>query len=500
MPSDLRSQVTSKIQAVQIRVEARLETWRRARTPVSFREMELEVHRVAREFADELSGTILTDMCRDPDCQLETTVAALTASGGRLRRSGRATVKVTLLGGGKVPVKVAYLAPATRRRRKRGYNSRRGRRQGQGLYPLLVTLGIWYGVTPALAGEIVRQVADSDSVRTGREALARRGIDLGHKQTLRIFNAFSGRAVAQRSEWLLEALQQPPRHGVLCGKRVVVATDGGRLRERVPLKGRRNKKTGHHRFNAPWREPKLLVVYVVNDKGEVDRSFRPVLDGTLGDCDAIFAMLAGYLRALGAHEAKELILLGDGAKWIWDRAAQLATVVGVPLERLHELVDWYHADETLNKVIAERTGLSNEKREHWLKRAETALYRGDITELMQLFDEIAVGRKSRAINNHRDYFERNVDRMQYKDFTAANRPIGSGAIESGVRRVINMRLKSNGSFWRYENAEAMLLMRSYLKAGRFDDLVDWSISTATPWWSPSDQVRAPLREATGVAA
>ena len=62
------------------------------------------------------------------------------------------------------------------------------------------------------------------------------------------------------------------------------------------------------------------------------------------------------------------------------------------------------------------------------------------------------------------------------------RPIGSGAAESAVRRVINLRLKGNSKFWREENAEGMLLLRSYLKAGRFDDLVAWSSSASNRWW------------------
>src|SRR5437773_10024834 len=72
--------------------------------------------------------------------------------------------------------------------------------------------------------------------------------------------------------------------------------------------------------------------------------------------------------------------------------------------------------------------------------------------------------------------------MQYAAFCAAKVPTGSGAIESAVRRVINMRMKSNGMFWLEVNAEGMLLLRSYLKADRFDALVDWSLAAAVPWW------------------
>ncbi|MCG8556046.1 MAG: hypothetical protein MJD61_12280, partial [Proteobacteria bacterium] len=65
-------------------------------------------------------------------------------------------------------------------------------------------------------------------------------------------------------------------------------------------------------------------------------------------------------------------------------------------------------------------------------------------------------------------------------------PRGSGAIESAMRRVINLRMKSNAKFWKQQNAEGMILLRSYLKAGRFDDLINWSIAAAAPWCPDND--------------
>ena len=87
------------------------------------------------------------------------------------------------------------------------------------------------------------------------------------------------------------------------------------------------------------------------------------------------------------------------------------------------------------------------------------------------------------VNAHRNYYTRNEARMKYQNFKERNIPRGSGAVESAIRRVINMRLKGAGSFWLRDNAQSMILLRSYLKAGRFDDLMDWSITMATPWWS-----------------
>jgi len=480
MPSDPLAQVEAIIRSLKEQVETQLGSWLESTTPSKFKQMEMDVHALLRGVADQLSGLVLVALSQDPTFQAETAAAAHVGSAGTLRGAGHRTVKVRLLGGSVVSVKVAYLAQRRHKRQRR--TRRRRRRTCRGLYPLLAALGIWFGVTPALAGEVCRQVADSDSVRTGREALDRRGIDLGHKQTLRIVNRFGSRAVQQRQDWLLDAIDREPSCGVLRGKRVVVETDGGRLRERVK-RGRRSKRTGHHRYDAPWREPKLLTIYVIDDKGDVEQSFRPILDGTLDDCNAIFAMLAGYLRALGAHEAKELIFIADGAKWIWDRTGQLAEMVGLPMARVTETVDWYHAVETLHEVADLRSRWPKKSRAQWLKRAKKALFAGAIDDVMRLFDDIAVGRKARGINKHRDYFRRNRNRMQYAAFKAAQRPLGSGAVESGVRRVINMRMKANGTFWLCENAEGMLLLRGYLKAGRFDDLVDWSIASSASWWN-----------------
>lgn len=47
-------------------------------------------------------------------------------------------------------------------------------------------------------------------------------------------------------------------------------------------------------------------------------------------------------------------------------------------------------------------------------------------------------------------------------------PLGSGAIESSIRRVINLRLKGNGIFWRAPQAEAMLQVRAQVISNRWD--------------------------------
>ena len=46
-----------------------------------------------------------------------------------------------------------------------------------------------------------------------------------------------------------------------------------------------------------------------------------------------------------------------------------------------------------------------------------------------------------------NHLEKNRERMQYDLLCKKKLPIGSGAVESGIRQVVNMRLKGVGMFW-----------------------------------------------------
>ncbi|MBX3275962.1 MAG: hypothetical protein KF729_37265, partial [Sandaracinaceae bacterium] len=450
----------------------KLEEWLAARTPVAFREMEEAAHADARRFADGIVECLLRAALRDPDFQGMTSLAA---RGNKGRRAEKREVSVRLLGGGRVRVRAEYLRPVGGRRA----------RVRPGGYPALEALGIGFGVTPALGAEVCRQVTESESVRVGRAALARRGIDPGHKQTLRILKGFGDRAVAQREQWLEHARSEVATNGgALAGRRVVVAADGGRLRQRCPKRRGRPRKNGHRAYDAPWREPKLLTIYVIDAKGKLEHTFAPVIDGTLDDANACFAMIVGYLRALGAHEASELVVVGDGAPWIWNRVPALTEAVGIDPARVREVIDFCHAVGALHDAAKAAVGWSPSDCSDWVARAVRHLRRGDVQSILLMFDSLGTSPDTEETRKHRAYFADNATRMQYRAFQKGNIPLGSGAIESAIRRVVNLRMKGNGAFWLESSAQAMLLFRSYLKAGRFDNLFDWSTTTAVPWWQP----------------
>ncbi len=68
----------------------------------------------------------------------------------------------------------------------------------------------------------------------------------------------------------------------------------------------------------------------------------------------------------------------------------------------------------------------------------------------------------------RDSFIRNRRRMAHPALKIPGLPISSSAVESAVRRVINLRLKGACVFWYKENAEKMLMLRAFYKSGRWN--------------------------------
>ena len=441
---------------------------RRLSGPEDTRALELDAAAVGRELSDRVSEVVIAAnverVDRDSAGQRVGDLAVPTTS------LGLRTASFRLLAGRKVTVRVQYRVPRRQKHggRRRGVG-RRGK-AGRGVYPALARLGIVNGATPALASEVAWHATEAASMDVAQQALGRRGIDLDRKTIRRLTYHYARRALRLRDD-RTQASAVEPVTGPLAGKRVVVSVDGGRLRVRSgERRGRRRAKTRHRGYSAPWREPKVLTIYTIDDRGRRDRRNLPLHDGTMKDADAVFALIVGHLRLLGAADAAVLVLVGDGARWIWDRIDALVAAVGIRRERFVAIVDYYHAVEHLQKTADLRVNWSAAKRKAWMARNKKLLRAGCVERVIQAIDNLCVGRRAKAIQTERNYFVRNIERMRYRDFERRGLPIGSGAVESAVRRIVNLRLKSNATYWLEPNAEAVLHLRAVLKAGRWEEL------------------------------
>jgi hypothetical protein len=369
-----------------------------------------------------------------------------------LKNDGKETVMIRTGQGASVAVCVTYY-------RRKG--KRRGSKRHAGVYAGLVVLGIHERCTPALSAEISMLTAMLGSLDEAHKVLSERGLELNIK-TLRSITY----CCARRAR-LVQQIETHPFAETVAGRRVVIGCDGGRIRLRESKRGLKSKK-GRRRYRGAWREPKLLIVYVVDADGKRLKSFAPLMDATLKGPEALFKLLQSYLQRLAIGQADQVLFVSDGAPWIWKRIPVLSRTLGLQPAQVYELIDFYHAVEHLAKVASLRKGWSSKQRKQWVTRHRRLLLKGQVDSVIDAVRDICRGRNSKAIRTQRDYFVNNAARMAYAKITALNLPIGSGAVESAIRRVVNLRLKGPGIFWCKDNAEAMLMLRAYYKAGRWN--------------------------------
>lgn len=307
------------------------------------------------------------------------------------------------------------------------------------------------------------------SFEESRSIMKERGLQIGVNTIRKIAQRFSLRAQASK------VAEQYLCRETVAGYRVVVSTDGGRVRIRKNKRGPKTAK-GRSHYSTNWKEPKLLTIYTIKPDGKMDRSFCPFIDGTMKGPDAVFGLIKYYLNHLDISNATEILFIADGARWIWNRVSDLMQSLGVKQTQYHELVDFYHAVEHLTKVAELRKGWKKSERKRWVKKHRRLLLNGKVDQVIEAIQSICRGRRSKKLRREKNYFIRNRHRMCYDILKKTNWPIGSGAIESAIRRVVNLRFKGASIYWLEQTVEAMIKLRAFYKAGRWKVLKNLAFS------------------------
>src|SRR5512147_3056193 len=449
-PRNRLAEIQAEIGAVQHQIEHLRRDPHVIRNAEDIRSWERQI----TELTQRLSGLLLAEAMQRGSDQSEDIQKARSltqGAGHKVKDQGRreVTLRTTC---GVVVIRVTYFSRNCDRDRS-----------GKGMFPTLLLWGMHDRCTSGVASQVSKLVAMLGSLEEVERVLADRGQPLDLKTIRSMAYRFPARARAAQRAGSLNWGE------TVAGRRVILSTDGGRIRIRTTKRGPKTAK-GRHRYRTDWREPKLLIIYVVDEKGQMDRDFLAVIDGTLGGPDAIVKLLEFYLRELEIATADKVLFVADGARWIWNRVGALLRRLGIKPEQVDELVDFYHAVEHLGKIAALQHRWVGVERQQWIRRQRRRLLKGKLDEVQAAIDELCGRRASKALKRERDYFKRNAGkgRMDYARIAALKMPIGSGAIESTIRRVVNLRLKGASIYWHQKSAEAVLLLRSSYKPKLFN--------------------------------
>ena len=309
--------------------------------------------------------------------------------------------------------------------------------------------------------EVGPGLADSDLRGCCSPEVWRLVLELAAKLPYRSVEWFCGQVGLPLSDDLVEALVAQLGGGLSAVQRAgaqALASGRGtvaraRTAERlyVLVDGRMVRVDGH------WRELKVGLFFET-DVAEPDArgqwpAVRPLGSyACVGSADEFLEGLFAEALRWGLWRAKEVVLLADGAPWIWERLPQLVPV-GV---KTVQILDFYHAAEHVRGAVDAVLGPSGGRflGRRLTEQLQAGEFEAVLRSLQQLRDQ-ARGEARHTVHLTLGYLRRHRDRCQYFRRHWEGYYIGSGRVES-VCKQLGLRFKGCGMNWSADGLAALL--------------------------------------------
>jgi len=313
------------------------------------------------------------------------------------------------------------------------------------------------GFTPALRELALLAVTKEPYEEAAETTLPRfAGVDVSRDKLQSLVREYAPAALATMQEPLQDSLPLPATGALYLG------LDGGMVF-----------------VEKAWQEIKLAVLFHEDafvSKGPTDRGVITArhVSGVRGSPEELETLLTPLAHALGD---REVVVLGDGARWIWNLVDRL-------FPNRTEILDWYHVDEHVSHVAQLLFGEGTLEAQRWRASQLEHLAHDEAAHVLTGLRFLLRSRRKKvardAISALHDYLEANQARIRYATFKARGLRVGSGFIESAINHVVQHRMKRTGMRWRAVGADAVLALRCVLRTtGGWPRMLTRSLSTGT---------------------
>jgi len=234
--------------------------------------------------------------------------------------------------------------------------------------------------------------------------------------------------------------------------------------------------------NEEWRDLKVGCVFDIEvlptrdeqtgERVDMAHAVRNTYVAHLGGPEVLGELVWAEARRRQWTQARDTIVLGDGAPWIWNQAHD-------HFFDSRQGVDWYHATEHLAHAGHLLKGEGTPAAQRWFKAHKTPLFEGHADRIAAQLLKAAQKHTTAADGLRREagYFRDNSHRMQYQELREDGFPIGSGMVESGCKR-FRKRFTGAGMRWSRPCIERLLPIRAAIMSRRFDQA--WQAAYKSP--------------------
>ena len=185
----------------------------------------------------------------------------------------------------------------------------------------------------------------------------------------------------------------------------------------------------------------------------------------LGNCDDFYEKFRHLLKPY-----KQLIIIGDGARWIWERVSKYH-------KNAIQILDFFHVLEHLGTILALCWKLNFEtqkEKEAWVETQKALFLAGKSDKVCENIANLTM-QNEEGTEKQADlirYYENNKTRMKYDEYVAKGWLIGSGPIEAAHREVIQKRMKRSGQRWTKNGAQCIANLRVAYKSEKWESVTN----------------------------
>jgi len=231
---------------------------------------------------------------------------------------------------------------------------------------------------------------------------------------------------------------------------VYIQTDGAALNTRLKDDA-----------GSSWRENKLGEVFNSKDirywtdhKGERQHQIlRKEYISFVGAADEFKKHLLACALRNGYGQFKETVVLSDGATWIRNMAEVL-------FPDAQHILDFFHLCENVHTYAKALFNMDASKYMPWAKNICDHLRKSQYKLVLQKLEPMKDRKPNGCSVNLYGYISNNIRNIDYEQYEKKGYFIGSGAIESGNKLILQDRLKRAGMRWNTETAQAMLTLKT----------------------------------------
>ena len=298
---------------------------------------------------------------------------------------------------------------------------------------------MWSPTVKALSAQIAGRMSYAESVRLLEELT---GLRLEESVVERIVAELGGRLRAEETSAMAECD---------CGEILPLCAESPE-RLYVGMDG-----TSAH-IDGAWHEVKTGVVYeAMRGADGVDKAVNSRYVAAQESAESFGDRLYVTAAQAGVEYADQVVVIGDGAEWIWNLAAH-------HYPDAIQIVDYWHACEHIHELATAYYGEGTTKGKRWAQdHCRWLKQRGPGTLLRALKRmKPKTDEQREAVRRELGYFTNHRHRMQYARFRQAGLMIGSGPVEAACKVVVGQRLKGAGMRWSGRGADAILAIRAAL--------------------------------------